>query len=93
MIFQQTVPITVEGQEVYAVFDIETGLVGFVKVDGEQEDYTFAEAPVEYRVALSNFLEANSGGCHKTNTKICRKGDLGRHVLNYLHKIDSDSLS
>lgn len=86
MTFQQTIPLSVGDQEIYVVFDLNTGLLGFVREDEGQVDYTFGNAPVEYRKAFSAFVEANSSGVHKTNTKFCRKGALGRHLLNFTDK-------
>jgi len=69
---------------VYTVFDYDTGLIGFVHVaNGKKTEYSFNEAPVEYKIAFTDIIAAVDSSSLTMNLKICRKSKLGKHLLNF----------
>lgn len=87
MIFQGSFKLEIDSQNVYAVFDFDTGLLGFVRKGEEEEELTFLQSPVEYRKAfIEKLIPLMSSSIH-TNWKICRKNPKVRDITALLHTL------
>ena len=74
MIFQGGLTLTIANRYVQAVIDFDTGQIGFTaKVDNEYIEYSYLEAPREFKIALVSKLEPHFSNRNVSNSKICRK--------------------
>ena len=83
MIIQLGINLDLNETRVQATLDFDTGLIGFTeKQDTEIKEYSFIEAPLEFKNALLKKLE-EYGETSFLNTKISRKSDLGKMIFMY----------
>ena len=85
MIFQISIPLEIEGRNVHAVMDSDTGLIGFTEmIEGEEKDFFYLDSPTEFKVALADKLIPLAGKKQVNNFKICRKHEKTRQTVFHL---------
>ncbi len=85
MIFQGGVKLDIKGKDVQAIFDFDTGLIGFTERKNNKDiEHYFHKAPNEFKIALFNKLQLLFEDRTNSNLKICRKN---QSVINFLSNI------
>ena len=83
MIAQAGIELNLPNKKVQAVFDWDTGLMGFTEiVDDRATEFFFSDAPLEYRLALIEKMEGMFATKCLINWKICRKSDFSRRFFD-----------
>ncbi len=68
MIFQASVELDVEGRDVHAIFDMDTGMMGFTEI---------------FEIAFAKLMESIAGKNHQSNSLICRKGKAAQILQDF----------
>ena len=75
MIFQIGLNLNIQNQDVQAVVDLDTGLIGFVEqTSNGQIEYAYQQSPPNFKKALLDVLLENAAEKNFINMKISRKG-------------------
>lgn len=84
MIFQIGINLDIQGKDVQAVIDLDTGLVGFVtKNEDAYLESTYQQGSAEYKKALFDLLLDKAADKNYLNTKISRKGALAAVLFEF----------
>ncbi len=84
MIFQASVELDVEGRDVHAIFDMDTGMMGFTEIfDGNSKEYSYQSGPPEFKIAFAKLMESIAGKNHQSNSLICRKGKAAQILQDF----------
>jgi hypothetical protein len=76
MFFQLPIKLEIEDKDVQAIFDLETGFVGFSEtINNETIEYYYTESPIAYRKALIHRLQPLMAERSMGNLKIWRKDE------------------
>ena len=85
MIFQSSVDLKITDRDVHVVFDLDTGMIGFTEdTNGSCKEYHYNSSPPEFKIALAELMLKLSGENRKSNTLICRKGEVAEVLQSYL---------
>lgn len=84
MIFQASIDLEVADENVHAVIDFDTGLIGFTERKGDQDvEYSFMDGPLPYRLALLEKLRDTFSAESYLNHKISRKSEVAQILRDH----------
>lgn len=74
MILQGAIQLKIDGRDIQANLDFDTGLIGFTEiVDSKTREYYYAGSPKDFKVALFQALESLLTSKQHLNFKVSRK--------------------
>lgn len=94
MIFQTSVKLEIEGKNVHAIIDLDTGMIGFTEsYNSEALEFDYFSSPPEYKIAFAESLEKITASEHQSNSLICRKGRAGRLIQEFWANTNSKKVN
>lgn len=87
MIFQIPIDLKIDGKNVQAIIDLDTGVIGFTEEkETKTIEYYFNESPIEFRKRLIHILEPMYADKSLTNFKVSGKNKNMRFIGKYLNE-------